>query len=537
MVVFRVRGLAVVCAALVCVLVAGQASGQPVEGSVPRVVRFDGVWTPEGGQAAGAATVTLAIYDVASGGAPLWEETQIVSVDATGHYAVLVGASRPEGLSPDLLASNAPRWLEVRFARSTAATPRVLLTSVPYALRASNADTLGGLPATAFLRATTPQATSADTATGDTTTATRTPTPAVNSGTANYIGKFSNSIDLTSSVMFENGGRIGVGTTSPFDTVHARFSDGSGTVTGYAVQNLSSGPGAYSGMLFYDHLGNLGQFQGFNNSSKEYRINNIATGGTINFMLGSSRFLVAPAGIGISNTSPQDALDVAGAVRASAGFRIFSGNTNLYGGTTTALDNLVLNWGLNDGLAGANVLGSHGGYFRIDLRSGAELQWWHKEAGTGVETKQFAITQTGILQVPSLRTWPVSTGTLAVYTDVNGNTGFLASSRRFKEDIEDMGDSSNLLMKLRPVTYHYKRDVGGVTGDGPRALEYGLIAEEVAEVYPDAVAMMPNGDAQTVQYNKINAMLLNEVQKQHRKIEELTARLAALESLLTTTPK
>jgi hypothetical protein len=139
--------------------------------------------------------------------------------------------------------------------------------------------------------------------------------------------------------------------------------------------------------------------------------------------------------------------------------------------------------------------------------------------------------------VPSLRTWPVSTGTLAVYTDVNGNTGFLASSRRFKEDIEDMGDSSNLLMKLRPVTYHYKRDVGGVTGDGPRALEYGLIAEEVAEVYPDAVAMMPNGDAQTVQYNKINAMLLNEVQKQHRKIEELTARLAALESLLTTTPK
>jgi|688.fasta_scaffold21638_7 hypothetical protein len=537
MVVFRVRGLAVVCAALVCVLVAGQASGQPVEGSVPRVVRFDGVWTPEGGQAAGAETVTLAIYDVASGGAPLWEETQIVSVDATGHYAVLVGASRPEGLSPDLLASNAPRWLEVRFARSTAATPRVLLTSVPYALRASNADTLGGLPATAFLRATTPQATSADTATGDTTTATRTPTPAVNSGTANYIGKFSNSIDLTSSVMFENGGRIGVGTTSPFDTVHARFSDGSGTVTGYAVQNLSSGPGAYSGMLFYDHLGNLGQFQGFNNSSKEYRINNIATGGTINFMLGSSRFLVAPAGIGISNTSPQDALDVAGAVRASAGFRIFSGNTNLYGGTTTALDNLVLNWGLNDGLAGANVLGSHGGYFRIDLRSGAELQWWHKEAGTGVETKQFAITQTGILQVPSLRTWPVSTGTLAVYTDVNGNTGFLASSRRFKEDIEDMGDSSNLLMKLRPVTYHYKRDVGGVTGDGPRALEYGLIAEEVAEVYPDAVAMMPNGDAQTVQYNKINAMLLNEVQKQHRKIEELTARLAALESLLTTTPK
>jgi hypothetical protein len=368
--------------------------------------------------------------------------------------------------------------------------------------------------------------------------ATRAATPLVNTGTANYIGKFTNAIDLTSSVMFETSGRIGIGTTTPLDTLHARFTDGSGTVTGYSVQNLSNAPGAYSGMLFYDHLGNLGQFQGFNNNSKEYRINNIATGGSINFMLGSSRFLVAPSGIGINTTTPQDALDVAGGfVRSNAGFRMFAPNTSLYGGTTTALDNLVLNWGLNDGQAGANVLGTHGGYFRIDLRSGAEFSWWHKEAGTGVETKHMALTQTGILQVPSLRTWPVSTGTLAVYTDVNGNTGYLASSRRFKEDIEDMGDSSNALMQLRPVTYHYKRDVGGLTSEVPRTLEYGLIAEEVAEVYPDAVATMPNGDAQTVQYNKINAMLLNEVQRQHRRVEELMARVAVLERLLATAPK
>jgi hypothetical protein len=139
--------------------------------------------------------------------------------------------------------------------------------------------------------------------------------------------------------------------------------------------------------------------------------------------------------------------------------------------------------------------------------------------------------------VPSFRTHAVGPGQLAVYTDVNGNTGYLASSRRFKENIEDMADSSSGLMKLRPVTYNYKHEVGGTSPDTPRALEYGLIAEEVAAVYPDAVAMLPNGEAQTVHYNKINAMLLNEVQKQHRRVEELMARVAVLEGLLATAPK
>jgi len=82
------------------------------------------------------------------------------------------------------------------------------------------------------------------------------------------------------------------------------FNDPFGVMTGYSVQNKSNSPTAYSGMLFYDQNGALGQFQGFNNATHEYRINNIAAGGSINFMIGSSsKFLVANNGtIGVGTT-------------------------------------------------------------------------------------------------------------------------------------------------------------------------------------------------------------------------------------------
>jgi hypothetical protein len=85
-------------------------------------------------------------------------------------------------------------------------------------------------------------------------------------------------------------------------------------------------------------------------------------------------------------------------------------------------------------------------------------------------------------------------------------------------------------MRLRPVTYRYKQPYA----DGSMPIDYGLIAEEVAEVYPDLVTYTNDGQVETVQYNKVNAMLLNEVQRQQREIGELKARLAALERLLAT---
>ena len=92
------------------------------------------------------------------------------------------------------------------------------------------------------------------------------------------------------------------------------------------------------------------------------------------------------------------------------------------------------------------------------------------------------------------------------------------SSRRFKKDIHDMDQASSALMRLRPVTFRYKK----AYANGERPVQYGLIAEEVDEVYPELVVKNEEGQVQTVQYHKLNSMLLNEVQKQHRQIEDQT---------------
>src|SRR5262249_35205405 len=160
------------------------------------------------------------------------------------------------------------------------------------------------------------------------------------------------------------------------------------SMTGYAVQNLGNTSASYSGMLFYDQNGNLGQFQGFNNSTHEYRINNVATGGSINFMLGSlSKFLVASSGnIGIANVAPADPLDVGGFVRSGSGYRI--NGSGLFSGVSHEVTNQLINFGINDGRAGAFNTSFNGnfGFFRIDSRNAFPLfQWIGKAKTTGTE--------------------------------------------------------------------------------------------------------------------------------------------------------
>jgi hypothetical protein len=111
----------------------------------------------------------------------------------------------------------------------------------------------------------------------------------------------------------------------------------------------------------------------------------------------------------------------------------------------------------------------------------------------------------------------VSTGLpgTAVVVDANGQLGTISSSRRFKDDIQDMGEASSELMKLRPVTFRYKQ----AQEDGSHPLQYGLVAEEVAEVNPGLVQFDKDGQPQTVLYHVLPSLLLNEAQKQHQQIE------------------
>jgi hypothetical protein len=108
----------------------------------------------------------------------------------------------------------------------------------------------------------------------------------------------------------------------------------------------------------------------------------------------------------------------------------------------------------------------------------------------------------------------VNVSGVAVFVDAAGQLGISTSSRRFKENIASMDDASADLMRLNPVTFNY---LDG-QDDGRKLTQYGLIAEEVAEVYPDLVVKTPDGKAETVRYHFLTPMLLNEMQKQQRKL-------------------
>ena len=107
-----------------------------------------------------------------------------------------------------------------------------------------------------------------------------------------------------------------------------------------------------------------------------------------------------------------------------------------------------------------------------------------------------------------------------VYIRSDGALGTLVSSRRYKEEIKPMGKASEALFALKPVTFRYKQEID--------KLSFGLIAEDVAEISADLVSRDKEGKPQTVRYEAVNAMLLNEFLKEHRKVEEQEATISHL---------
>src|SRR5580700_7890601 len=126
--------------------------------AVPRVTYLTGVVKDSAGKPqTGMLGITFSLYEEQQGGVPLWTETQSVSLDEHGGYAVLLGAMQQGGLPVELFSSGKARWLGIAPQLPGAQEqPRVALAGVPYALKAVDADTLGGLPASAFLHVDTP---------------------------------------------------------------------------------------------------------------------------------------------------------------------------------------------------------------------------------------------------------------------------------------------------------------------------------------------------------------------------------------------
>ena len=155
---FRTQLTLIILSSMICVLAFGQSAQAPAQPSVapgvPRLVKFNGLLKDASGNLlTNTVGVAFAIYSEQTGGVPLWQETQNVQF-SQGRYTVFLGETTSSGIPAELFASGQPQWLGVRaLLPGEEEQPRVLLASVPYALKAVDADTLGGLPASAFVQA------------------------------------------------------------------------------------------------------------------------------------------------------------------------------------------------------------------------------------------------------------------------------------------------------------------------------------------------------------------------------------------------
>ncbi len=295
------------------------------------------------------------------------------------------------------------------------------------------------------------------------------------SGTYNTaVGFFSLSVDSTGS--FNTA--IGAGTLLA-NTADQNTATGAGALLSNTEGSFNTANGAFA--LFSNSTGDFNTATGFQalfgnttgsiNTATGYRALQDNTNGTNNTATG---FLA------LANNTEGDA-------NTATGYRALHDNT-------TGFQNTAIGYyaghdvtGDNNVCIGTNVFGA----------AGVDNTTWIRNVYDSVATAR------------------------AVYVNANNKIGTLSSSRRYKQEIRPMAEASEAILALRPMTFRYKKDI-----DPTRSRSFGLIAEEVAEVDPDLVTQDRNGKPETVRYEAVNAMLLNEFIKTHRKIEEQGAVIA-----------
>lgn len=194
-------------------------SGASVQ--VPRLIRFSGTLTPPSA-ASGSSNVVhvvFSLYAEETGGTALWQERQNIQLNATGHYTVLLGFTQAEGLPVELFTTGEARWLGVQ-PEGEPEHPRVMLVSVPFALKAADAETFGGKPPSAYAAAPSTEGNSTSGAgltAGTNSPKTHNPSQSAisGSGTTNYVPLWTSPTNLGNSGIFQSGNFVGIGTTTP----------------------------------------------------------------------------------------------------------------------------------------------------------------------------------------------------------------------------------------------------------------------------------------------------------------------------------
>ena len=256
--------LLVVFLSLTLAVSAQQTASTPPSSGVPRLVKYSGVLKDAAGQPrSGTVGLTLAIYAEQEGGATLWLETQNAELDEQGRYTVLLGAQTKDGLPLELFTAGEARWLGVQVnLPGEVEQARVLLVSVPYALKAADAETLGGKPATDYLLRA-PLATGALTGTGLWQSAQQAPggidlltVDCTTNCTTNFLSKFTSASTITSSILFDTGAEIGINTTAPSNVNREIVSvNGNLALFGQETHQIRMSGTASSGRLGQDGVG------------------------------------------------------------------------------------------------------------------------------------------------------------------------------------------------------------------------------------------------------------------------------------------
>ncbi len=351
------------------------------------------------------------------------------------------------------------------------------------------------------------------------TTGTENTASGVGSLSQNTTGSF-NTATGASTLAFNTTG--GYNTADGTYALNVNTTGSNNTATGYQAldSNTTGGNNTASG-----YLALASNTTGMNNTVSGYLAMQFNLAGGANTAVGEAALQNNTAGnntaVGLeamqSNTTGYDNTAVGvtalqnnttGYLNEAIGYRALLGNTTGFG-------NVAIGYEAAYNTTGSNNI-AIGNQAAVNVSAGNDNNIHINNTGASGDNGVIKIGEPGVQTSTAIAGISGETSSAGIEVLVNGNgvLGTMTSSRRFKEQITDMGDASSKLLQLRPVNFYYKPEYD----DGSHLLQYGLIAEEVAKVYPEMVVYGSDGQIMTVRYQLLAPMLLNEVQKQNAQL-------------------